>query len=447
MSKTAARLVALAAVALGVVFLHALVHEGSHALTVFLCGGTVTEFQVNFLKHSPHISYTGVSDPMQKALISLGGSALPLVLILPLALVLRRARSTLVQGASLLFLAGLLPSMLVSAVVTLSYGLGAVQPSEDVAKFLLHSGANPFATAGAFLSLFVAALVLLLKVGRAREACRQVIQVLRGAPQERRQMLWGRVFTTVLLVAVGAVAFRNAISWQSPDGPALTYHTRLDVDLAEIGPGANAFYTFQVQEPTRYDFVYSVDAQSEITLRLVDLQGKPFAFSGSDSMVMFQGTRTQPLGYFTGFTLREGNYALEVSPGSAGSLTVYIDSGAAEPEDLWFLQLLEELSAGTFTAQSYQEEGYELVYEGELSVGRDELLATVPGGPGRMVSAFAAGSGDVSLVYSAPGEIHTLLEGTRATMGRWLPPHEGRGELRASVQNAPVTLYIYIRLD
>ena len=77
MSKTAARLVASAAVALGVVFLHALVHEGSHALTVFLCGGTVTEFQVNFLKHSPHISYTGVSDPMQKALISLGARRCP----------------------------------------------------------------------------------------------------------------------------------------------------------------------------------------------------------------------------------------------------------------------------------------------------------------------------------------------------------------------------------
>ena len=112
-----------------------------------------------------------------------------------------------------------------------------------------------------------------------------------------------------------------------------------------------------------------------------------------------------------------------------------------------YLELLSAVNTGSFTAQSYHEEGYELVYEGELGVGQDQFLLTLPGGTDRMISAFAVGNSQVNLVYAADDEVHTLLEGFKATIGRWLPPHKGAAEVRASVQQVPTVLYIYVKAN
>lgn len=124
MKKTVLRLTAGIAVALAVIFLYALAREGGHALMVLLLGGQVTNFQVNFLRHPPQISYTGVSDPLHRALVSLAGPVLPLLLIPPATLVLRRTGSVPVKGALLLLLLALLSTTLTSVAVSLGCGLG-----------------------------------------------------------------------------------------------------------------------------------------------------------------------------------------------------------------------------------------------------------------------------------------------------------------------------------
>jgi len=62
-------------IALGVIYLYAILHEGGHALFVLVFGGELTEFEINFLVSNPHISYTGINDPLRQALVSLGGAA------------------------------------------------------------------------------------------------------------------------------------------------------------------------------------------------------------------------------------------------------------------------------------------------------------------------------------------------------------------------------------
>ena len=443
MKKTVLRLTAGIAVALAVIFLYALAHEGGHALMVLLLGGQVTNFQVNFLRHPPQISYTGVSDPLHRALVSLAGPVLPLLLIPPATLVLRRTGSVPVKGALLLLLLALLSTTLTSAAVSLGCGLGGSQPSEDLAKFLRYSGANPFAVAAGFCVLFALSFLLAWKVGRVPAAAASVAAALRGSPQEGRQPLAARTAAAAVLLAVFAAAFSQVIGWPGSSQGEPPHHTKLEIDLAELGPG-EAFYTFHVQEPTSYDFVYRVAARSEVKLRLVNLQGEPFAHSGQSSLILFQGTRSPSLSYFMGFTLLEGEYALEISPASRGSLQVYIDSRPADPVALGYLELIQAVSAGTFTAESYQEEGYELVFQGQLPEGENQLLIEVPGGSGLKISAFAVGEGEVELYYSAGGSADTILQGSKATIGRWLEAHGGRGELRASVRGAPVTLFIYL---
>ena len=432
------------AVALGVIFFYAVVHEGGHALLVLLFGGTVTEFEVNFLVHSPHVSYIGINDPMQRALISLGGPVLPLLLVFPFTLLLRKTRSLVLQGASLLILVSLLSTLLTSAAIALSYGFGAVQSSEDVAKFLLYSGFDPFAAASLFVLMFIAILVFILRVGRVRDSALNVLAALRGAKRENRTGLVRRIFILILVVVVGAGMIQFFSQHEVRVSQPLSYHTRIDLDLQDITPDTAQFHTFEVVEPTTFDFIYSLKTQSDITLSLVSLEGNPFVFNNEDSMVMYEGNESLRLAYFTGFTLLEGSYALEVSPGSRGSLTMYIDSRKAEQTDQQYIELLAEVNAGTFTGDSYREEGYELIYQGELAVGLDQVLVAVPGGSERKISAFAVGQGSVTLTYVADGQTHTLLDGFNATIVRGLPFHRSEGELRIDVTGSPMQLYIYL---
>ncbi|HBN96463.1 MAG TPA: hypothetical protein DDZ66_09180, partial [Firmicutes bacterium] len=362
MRKTVILILAMLGISLGVIFLYAFLHEGGHALLVLLFGGTVTEFEVDFFTYSPHISYVGISNPMQRAFISLGGPLLPLILVLPLTLLLRRTKNLVVQGTSLLLLGSLLPTLLVSVGISLAYGFGSVDASEDVARFLFYSGFNPFMVAGAFLILFVATLVFLLKVGRVKDVYVKIKRALRGPTDKRSPMLVARIIVTVVVLALGTVVIRHTIDGDQPVNQPLSYHTRIDVDLQDVKADSTFFHTFAVEDPTVFDFVYSLDTHSDITLRLVNVGGEPFVFNNQDSIVMYQGRGSLSLAYFAGFTLLEGDYALEVSPGGLGSLTMYIDSKKPDAADQQYFELLTKVNDGSFTAGTYSEEGYELIY-------------------------------------------------------------------------------------
>ena len=88
----------------------------------------------------------------------------------------------------------------------------------------------------------------------------------------------------------------------------------------------------------------------------MNLEGKPLLFGSKDTMTMCQGRESLSMARFTGFTLMPGEYGLEMSPGGSGLLTMYIDSREPSPIEHQYFHLLEMVNAGTFTADSYQEE-------------------------------------------------------------------------------------------
>jgi len=448
MTKNAVlRFVTIIFAAVTVIFLYALAHEGSHALAVLYYGGQITRFTVNFFSDSPSISYTGISDPAQLAVISLAGPVLPLALALPATHVVRRAKGLVLRSGALLFLIALLPTVLMSAAVALAAGMGSDLSSEDIAKFIVHSGINPFAAAVLFVGLFALLLIFVLRVGRVKDAFKHVLCALRGSSQPRPAAVALRAVVLLLLLAGGAAVVHNAVGYRTPPGPEFPYHTKLDLNLEDVKAGSHSFYWFRVDEPTVFDFIYNLRLKpgSDFTLSLVNLGGEPFPFSGSDTVVMYQGYSPLSQAQFTGFTLMPGEYALEASSGSSGLLTMYINSREPSEGDREYLRLLGMIRDATFTAQSYASEGYELIYEGEVPVGRDQFLLDLPADVGRSFSAFAVGGGSVTLIYTVNGETQTLLDDFDGTVGRWVPPLPGTGELRASVRGVPVRLYIYAK--
>ena len=101
------------------------------------------------------------------------------------------------------------------------------QPSEDLAKFLRYSGANPFAVAAGFCVLFALSFLLAWKVGRVPAAAASVAAALRGSPQEGRQPLAARTAAAAVLLAVFAAAFSQVIGW--PGSSQAVSYTHLDV--------------------------------------------------------------------------------------------------------------------------------------------------------------------------------------------------------------------------
>ncbi|NLL49466.1 MAG: hypothetical protein GX249_12910 [Firmicutes bacterium] len=273
-----------------------------------------------------------------------------------------------------------------------------------------------------------------------------MFSTLSGPANKRSPLLLPRIFVVLLLLPVVMGILQNIVGPEPQMIQPMNYETKIELDLQTINADSTIYHTFEVSEPTTFDFVYSLTTQSDVTLRLLNLRGEPFVFNNKDSVIMYQGNESLPLASFSGFTLLEGTYALEASAGSQGALTMYIDSREPDGGDLHYVDLLAKVQDGTFTAQSYQEEGYTLIYEGLVPQGTDELLATFSGGGrGRTISAFVVGSSDVSLFYEADGKTHTLLDGFQATIGRGLPPHRGQGEIRVKTLEGEAILFIYVR--
>lgn len=177
--STLIRIGGLVLVVIGVIFIYAFVHEGSHALAVWFFGGQVTRFNVNIFLATPSISYDGVHSLRHQALISLAGPVLPLFLIIPLTFLLPRVKKLGAQFFVLLNLHCLLGTMVSSILIALTHGFGASGHSEDLVKFMLNTKTNAFLVSGIFCLLLVLAILFVLRVGKAKEVYLRLIRTLR----------------------------------------------------------------------------------------------------------------------------------------------------------------------------------------------------------------------------------------------------------------------------
>lgn len=446
--KNLRRIMALIAIPLGVIFFYAVIHEGGHALFVLLFGGEVTSFQVNFLIGSPRVSYMGITDPMHRAIISLAGPLFPLLFMIPLTYFLGKTKHVFVQGTLLLSLFSILPTLLTSTIIALVTSFGITLANEDVAKFILYSGIHPLIVTVSFLLLFVVSLMYVLKVGNAKKIFLGVVQELRGTADSTATMRSAKILVLIFLIVWGGSFFLTKQFRETLSEPS-SYQAKIELNFDALKGNSPEFHHFTVETPTIYDFTYSLRTNEEVALRLVNRNGI-LPFNNQESIVMYHGNENIQQAYFTGFTLLEGDYTLELLTAGNGSLTMYITTRVPSAIDQQYLNLLTAINEGTFTGESYQEEGYQLVYEGELLEAKDELLLTLPGTTaGRQVSAFVVGDVErFSLSYIADGQNITFLKDFKATMGYGLPAHRGPGEFHVTAEQPTAKkLYIYVYLE
>lgn len=426
-----------------VIFSYTLLHEGGHAVAVLLQGGQVTVFNINFITSSPHIQYRGDFSDMERAIVSIAGPLVPFLVWLPLVILLPRLRRSILQGTLLIYSMMIVGSLIPNIVLALLYWQGRVYPGEDVVRFLEFSGAHPLATAGLFLILTLFAVWYLLFVGKVVSLVRHWQKYFKSSVSPFVALHIGiSVFVLSLVVAISLLLQSSA-----PHTFDLSsYDFAFDLSFKDINQEDTVIYQFSIEDPMSYDMAYALTTQDVVRLQLVNISGTGFLYRDGDVLEIYEGRGPLLNAQFTGFILQEGEYLIEIATEDRkGDLQVGISLNELEPAQQEYLDLLEAVQQRTFTTETYQDEGYSLLYHEPLIQGQDIVIYELsPRTSSYYVSVFVVGDyEELSLVYVDEKRRWPLLMNRDTTIGFGLPPSSYSGELLLSVTGTSGEIYLY----
>ena len=131
-----------------IVQVYTLVHEGAHALTAMVFGGEVTKIDVNLFGGNPHVSYSGNFSSLQRALISIAGPVVPVLLWFLIMGFVHKQKPLMQQKIVLLLSFGIFGTLIPNILIPVVYELGGNVAGGDMGKFLANTGMNGFLVAG-----------------------------------------------------------------------------------------------------------------------------------------------------------------------------------------------------------------------------------------------------------------------------------------------------------
>src|SRR5512147_2011839 len=117
-------------------------HEVGHAVVGMLFGQSLTALKVNFLTLSAHVGLVGELTSTQRALQSIAGAALPLVIWLIFVSCTPRRSALVVEMLKCIATVAVLSTLLAWVVLPVLYRYGQA-PVDDVSNFLASSGMEP----------------------------------------------------------------------------------------------------------------------------------------------------------------------------------------------------------------------------------------------------------------------------------------------------------------
>lgn len=430
-----------------VVLAYAFFHEGGHALAVLAQGGQVTVFSLNFLSGSPHIRYTGEISDMGRAIVSIAGPLVPILVWLPMVPFMAKLRQSLLQGILLLYSMAAISSLLPSIIMSLLYWQGSsVNPREDVVRFLQFSGADPLITAAALCALTIFSVWYLIRVGKMIPllASWRERLFLSSIPTPAARIIGLSIMIISLLVGFSIV-------WRSTTPHALLDLTQFDqaVELRfeEFDANDQVVYAFTVTEPIVYDMGYALTTQIPVRLQLVNMSGTGFLYRDGNVFIIYEGSDILVNARFSGFMLQPGEYQIElITSDRQGDLQLGITKREPVAREFAYAEVLDAIQRGTFTGETYQEDGYVLMYHEPLTDGQEQVLYELgPRTDVQWISVFVIGDYEELLFsYREEETTITLLRNFNATIEFGLPPSQYTGELVLSAEGVDGEMFLYL---
>jgi hypothetical protein len=125
-----------------VLFMYTFLHESGHAITGFLFGQTLIDFDVNFLNFGAHVGMMGNMTRAQLIIQSVAGEGLPLLIWLGFLSLVPRKASFSLEVLKLLGSMIVLNTLLAWIVIPVLYVFRSA-PADDVTHFLTYSQMPP----------------------------------------------------------------------------------------------------------------------------------------------------------------------------------------------------------------------------------------------------------------------------------------------------------------
>jgi hypothetical protein len=291
--------------ALALLFIYTFLHEAGHAISALVFGGSITGFSIAFWDLSAHVGLEGNFGNMQKSIIDVSGTLLPVLVWSTFMMLVPKRVNPLMQWLKLVSSFGIFGSLLPWVVIPL---LANRPEGDDVTKFLSHSSMSPWLVSGLFLLLILGGCTLLLiKMPNLCEVVLSFRHDLTPLTPEAKRTL-GIVAVIVGVIAAAAFSL-NAYGSRTVPIPA---------GYTNVGTLELSAQTLQNTEVHSFTLSAPAQVSYHITLRNVRMGPAEILLSGTDGFavaIMRAGEQFEAnhASYTPTYTLTPGTYRLELT--------------------------------------------------------------------------------------------------------------------------------------
>lgn len=341
---------------IGLVYLliYTLLHEGAHGVSAVIFGGKLTNFNINFLSGSPHISYTGDLALWKKAIVSIAGPMVPFIIWLIAILKVKKTNNMIINKIILLVSVFTLFTLIPNIILPLLYEAGANVQGEDIIKFIIYSGMNSYLVSVIIAILFYTGCWVLYKKVDIKETLMYKLEMNINSRIHKIGIGCIAIISTILIVMttlnLGNILITSS-SYQVPK----EYDKLIDLKLSEANYENSDIYEFEVKEPKMYSFYILGQSRESISLKL---ESQSYINGTRSNEITFVNGPGKMQGVWTGWYIEEGKYSIKLSSSyNQGQLKIYIQSD--EPSK----DMDKYLNSRMFSGQIPElENGYELVF-------------------------------------------------------------------------------------
>ncbi|WP_066496820.1 M50 family metallopeptidase [Abyssisolibacter fermentans] len=304
--KKVANIVLMLIICVILLLLYTIVHEGAHAFFAVLFGGQISEFDINFLNGYPHVSYSGIFQPYQKAIISIAGPIIPAVLFFIILLYVNKSNAV-VKKIKFITVIGILGTLLPNIILPIMYEAGFDASNEDVIKFIINSQVNGYLTAVIFALIFLLGCIVFIKKINLKEVLSEEINFNIENKKQVIMLIVCGIFTLFLIVGGCINILTNSYEASSM---IKKYDENFSIKLNKNHYYNENIYEFEVNEEEIYDFYITGNCNEKLSIKL---QGNvPIQGIRKKELQLFNG-EGKINSTFTGWFLNKGKYKIVVS--------------------------------------------------------------------------------------------------------------------------------------
>jgi hypothetical protein len=320
-------------IALFVLVVYTVLHEGGHALVGLAFGGTITAFNTNFLNLTGHVGIEGNFSILQQCLVAVAGVSFPLLVWTAFVYFTPRQANLVLDSLKLIGSLAVLNTLLAWIVIPLLY-LGGGRPGDDSTNFLNYSGAPPLLVTSVALLLYAGGWGFYVARLGGIAGARRLMAYYRAprAVVDRQALRALRILVVTGVVVAGAsVALNWYLTRTNPLGLPADYREVATLSLEATGYTDASVYQFTLDQPATAGFyILLQDIQAgpvEITLVGPNGYRNTFLKFGSAFNAVGRGT-VHP----QGLALEPGAYAIQLTvPRTPGRIMIATQLDGAEP--------------------------------------------------------------------------------------------------------------------